>query len=97
MSFRFLPLGVLCSALLFAGCQTVQTTAPGAVGVDRKQQMLVSEEDIEKGAEQAYAQEVQKARKAGKLNEDPQLTARVRSGRTRRAGTGRSIRSRPKT
>jgi predicted Zn-dependent protease len=74
-----LSLGVLCSVLCFAGCQTVQTTAPGAVGVDRKQQMLVSEQDIEKGAEQAYAQEVQKARKAGKLNEDPQLTARVRA------------------
>ena len=79
MSFRSLSLGVLCSVLCFAGCQTVQTTAPGAVGVDRKQQMLVSEQDIEKGAEQAYAQEVQKARKAGKLNEDPQLTARVRA------------------
>ncbi len=61
-----------------AACTTVQTTAPGAVGIERKQQMLVSEEDVEKGAEQAYAQEVQTAHTAGKLNTDPELTARVR-------------------
>lgn len=73
-----LSVGVLCGALLVSGCQTVQTTAPGAVGVQRKQQMLVSEEDIEQGAAQAYAQEVQKAREAGKLNTNPALTARVR-------------------
>ena len=65
MRFRALPVGILCSTLLIAGCQTVQTTAPGAVGVERKQQMLVSEQDIEKGADQAYDQELQKPRKAG--------------------------------
>jgi len=79
MLFRALPVGILCSTLLIAGCQTVQTTAPGAVGVERKQQMLVSEQDIEKGADQAYDQELQKARKAGKLNEDAALTVRVRA------------------
>ena len=78
MFARPLPVSVLCGALLISGCQTVQTTAPGAVGVQRKQQMLVSEEDIEQGAAQAYAQEVQKAREAGKLNTNPALTARVR-------------------
>jgi predicted Zn-dependent protease len=65
--------------LLASGCQTVQTTAPGAVGVERKQQMLVSEQDIEQGAAQAYAKELQKARQAGKLNANPALTARVRA------------------
>ncbi len=40
--------------------------------------MLVSEEEVEKGAEQAYAQEVTTARTAGKLNTDAELTARVR-------------------
>ncbi len=79
MLFRALPVGILCSTLLIAGCQTVQTTAPGAVGIERKQQMLVSEQDIEKGADQAYDQELQKARKEGKLNENPALTARVRA------------------
>src|SRR4029453_3728046 len=70
---------VLCAALLVSGCQTVQTTAPGAVGIQRKQEMLVSEQEVEKGAAQAYAQEVQKAREQGKLNENPALTARVRA------------------
>jgi predicted Zn-dependent protease len=79
MLVRNLTAAVLSSALLVAGCQTVQTTAPGAVGIERKQQMLVSESDIEKGAAQAYAQEVQKARQAGKLNTDRALTARVRA------------------
>src|SRR5688572_16232438 len=69
---------LICSAVLVAGCQSVQTTSPGAVGIDRKQQMLVSEADVEKGAAQAYAQEVKKARDSGKLNADPELTARVR-------------------
>ncbi len=64
--------------LLVAGCATVQTTQPGAVGVERKQRMLVSEADVEKGADQAYAQEVQGAREKGKLNADPALTERVR-------------------
>ena len=78
MSIRTLVLSVFCGALLASGCQTVQTTAPGAVGIERKQQMLVSEADVEQGAAQAYAKEVQKARQAGKLNSDPALTARVR-------------------
>ena len=46
MSCKALFIRVLCGALLASGCQTVQTTAPGAVGVERKQQMLVSEQDI---------------------------------------------------
>ncbi len=65
-------------SLWVGACATVQTTAPGAVGIERRQQMLVSEEEVEKGAEQAYAQEVTTARTAGKLNTDAELTARVR-------------------
>lgn len=64
--------------LLLTACATVQTTAPGAVGIERRQQMLVSEEEVEKGAEQAYAQEVKTAQTANKLNTDPELTTRVR-------------------
>jgi predicted Zn-dependent protease len=67
--------GLLCLA---AACTTVQTTEPGAVGIDRKQRMLVSNEDVAAGAEQAYTQELQKASQTGKLNTDPALTARVR-------------------
>jgi predicted Zn-dependent protease len=72
---KVVAVGLLC---LTAACTTVQTTEPGAVGIDRKQRMLVSNEDVAAGAEQAYAQELQKARETAKLNTDPALTARVR-------------------
>lgn len=63
---------------LLTGCQTVETTAPGAVGVDRKQRMLVSEDEVEKAAAQAYAQEIAKARDQGALDSNSQLVRRVR-------------------
>lgn len=79
MNQRHGRLAAVCTLSLFASaCTTVQTTAPGAVGIDRRQQMLVSEEEVQNGAEQAYAQEVQKARTAGMLNTNEHLTARVR-------------------
>jgi predicted Zn-dependent protease len=68
-----------CAGLLLAGCETVSTTAPGAVGVDRKQAMLVSEAEVEQGATQAYAAEVDKARQQGQLNADPAQAQRVRA------------------
>ena len=69
--------------IALAGCATVQTTQPGAVGIQRKQTMLVSEASVEQGAEKAYASEVQQAAAGGKLNADPALTGRIRriSGR----------------
>jgi predicted Zn-dependent protease len=72
--------GALALVLTLAlwGCATVQTTKPGAVGIERKQTMLVSEESVEQGAEKAYAGEVQQASAGGKLNADPALTARIR-------------------
>lgn len=65
---------------LIAGCQSVQTTSAGTVGIDRKQNMssLVSEADLRKGSEQAYAQLMGQERSKGALNADPQLTERVR-------------------
>lgn len=69
---------VLAFATLTA-CTAVQTTEPGAVGVQRKQYMLVSESDVEKGAVEAYAQEVSKAREAGALNKDSKQYERVRT------------------
>lgn len=67
------------AALLAAGCQTVQTTQPGAVGVDRKQHMLVSEEEIEKGSQEAYHQELQKAKDQRALNTDQKTYQRVQT------------------
>lgn len=72
-------LSVLLTTVLFVGCQSVQTTQPGAVGVDRKQMMLVSSEQVEKGAQEAYSQELQKARSSGALNANSQQHQRVQA------------------
>jgi len=64
-------------ALALSGCATVQTTRPGAVGIERKQTMLVSEESVEQGAQKAYLGEVEQAKASGKLNTNPALTARI--------------------
>lgn len=66
-------------AVLAAGCQTVQTTQPGAIGVERKQHMLVSEADVEKGAQVAYQQELDKAKQKGALNADKNTYNRVQA------------------
>jgi predicted Zn-dependent protease len=70
---------VLASAslLLVCGCETVKTTGAGAVGVDRKQQMLVSNETVEQGAAQAYEAELKTAREKGVLNTNQAQLARV--------------------
>jgi predicted Zn-dependent protease len=73
---------VALAALAFAAaCATVETTESGVVGVDRQQRMstLVSEEDINRGAQEAYAQVLAEARAKGVLNRDPAQTARVRT------------------
>jgi predicted Zn-dependent protease len=74
--------GALLTALAStSGCQTVRTTQPGAVGVERQQHMnmLVSSEAVEKGAAEAYAQELAEARQQGTLNRDQRQLARVRT------------------
>jgi len=67
------------AVLVVSACETVQTTQPGVVGVARKQRMIVSEQDVEQGAAQAYAEEKSKAQAAGKLNANSALTSRVRN------------------
>jgi len=75
----FQKLIVVGVAVLAAACQTVQTTQPGAIGVERKQQMLVSEAEVEKGAQVAYQQELDKARQKGALNADKEKYNRVQA------------------
>jgi predicted Zn-dependent protease len=62
-----------------AGCQSVNTTQPGAVGVDRKQSMLVSSAAVNRSAEKAYAQVLAEAQKKGQLNRDAGQLQRVRA------------------
>lgn len=61
-----------------AACTTVQTTDRGVVGVDRKQMMLVSEQEVEAGAVEAYQQELTTAQQKGALNVDQKQVERVR-------------------
>jgi predicted Zn-dependent protease len=77
MSIRALLISI--AAVACVGCQSVQTTQPGAVGVERKQMMLISGEEVEKGAQEAYSQELQKARSQGALNADAKQHQRVQA------------------
>ncbi len=65
-------------ALGVAGCQTVQTTQAGAVGIERGQTMLVSQEQVEQASAKQYQEVLAAARKQNALNRDPQQVARVR-------------------
>ena len=79
MSIKSVITGAFVASLaLVCACETVNTTAPGAVGIEREQRMLVSSEEIDAGAAQAYKQELAKARKQGALNENKAEVARVR-------------------
>lgn len=81
---RFNSAGILLLlALALTGCQTVQTTRSGAVGVDRKQSMLLSSAEVNRGATLAYQQTIQGAAKHGTLNRNPAYVARVRAVATR--------------
>jgi predicted Zn-dependent protease len=73
--------GAVLTLATATGCQTVQTTEAGAVGIDRTQRMsaLVSEAELQQGAQQAYQQVLAKEKAQGTLNADPQLTQRVRA------------------
>ena len=70
---------LLALTLAFSGCQTVQTTQPGAVGVDRQQNMMLSAREVDRAAVQAYQQTMGTAAKKGALNRDPAYLYRVRA------------------
>jgi predicted Zn-dependent protease len=56
----------------------VQTTQPGAVGVERQQSMLLSSKEVDQSAAQAYDQVLAAADKKGQVNQDPVLLERIR-------------------
>ena len=78
-------IAALFGLVVAVGCASVQTTESGTVGVERKQTMstLVSEEDINKGAAQAYTQVLDDARRKGTLDTNPADAQRVRTIATR--------------
>ncbi len=70
---------LLAGAVALASCETVQTTQPGAVGVERQQSMLLSSSQVDKSATQAYRQEMKKAAGKNALNRDAAQVARVKA------------------
>jgi predicted Zn-dependent protease len=70
---------VMVLAWALAGCETVQTTERGAVGVDRAQRMMISAEQINTAAAQSYRETLQEASAKGILNRDAALVNRVRT------------------
>lgn len=78
---RIAAAALAASAVLLSGCQSVKTTSPGAVGIERTQRMssMVSEADMRQQAELAYRETLGKEREKGALNADPALTSRVRA------------------
>lgn len=74
-----LLIALLVSSALLAGCAPVQTTKSGAVGVQRKQYMLLSEKQVEGMAAQSYVQTLKEADAKKVLNTDLRQTERVRA------------------
>jgi len=73
------PLSVLIAAALLAGCQAVNTTSGGAVGVDRKQYMfsMLSTEQVNQMYAQSYQQTLSEASSKGVLAKSGPMTRRV--------------------
>lgn len=69
----------LALALALSACESVQTTQPGAVGIERQQTMLVSEQEINKAAAQEYRKVIADAQAKGKLDRNSQHVQRVRT------------------
>ena len=76
MTNRILLSVAVASALW--GCQTVETTQGGTVGVDRQQHMAVSSQEVDAGAKKAYAQMMAEAQKKNALDRDAAQVARIR-------------------
>lgn len=69
---------VVLAGLLLAGCQTVQTTGAGQVGVTRNQYMGVSSAEIDAASAQSYQKMLLEAERKKQLNLDAAMLARVR-------------------
>lgn len=61
---------------VFIGC--ISSTSAGMVGIDRKQLFLISENEMNQGANQAYFKILQDAKSKGILNNNSKNTQRVR-------------------
>jgi predicted Zn-dependent protease len=80
--YKFIAAALTIAALgTTASCQS--TTSGGAVGADRQQFLLVSSDELNRMAAQAYNKLQAESAKKGTLNTDAALTRRVRAIATR--------------
>ncbi len=70
---------ITITAFFLSACETVQTTQSGVVGVDRKQMMAVSSEQINQASQQAYVKVIAEERAKGTLNRNAAQVNRVRA------------------
>lgn len=78
---HLLPLSALAAALLLAGCQAVNTTSGGAVGVERKQYMFsaLSTQEVNQMYAQSYQQTLGEASSKGVLDKASNNAKRLRT------------------
>lgn len=74
-------LSALAAALVLAGCQAVNTTSGGAVGVDRKQYMfsMLSTEQVNQMYAQSYQQTLSEASKQKALDQSSATAKRIQA------------------
>jgi predicted Zn-dependent protease len=70
---------LLALSLVLVACESVQTTQPGTVGIDRKQSMLVSAQEITQAAAQEYSKVITEAKIKGTLDRNATHVQRVRN------------------
>jgi predicted Zn-dependent protease len=68
-----------CGGTLTLAVACATTTEKGAVGIERRQLLLVSTEEMNQGAALAYQKMLGQARGKGAVNRDPEQVARVRA------------------
>jgi predicted Zn-dependent protease len=78
MTQRHALSAVFLSTALLWGCQSVDTTQGGTVGVDRQQYMAVSSQEVDASAKKAYAQMMGEAQKKNALDRDAAQVARIK-------------------
>ena len=67
------------TVIIGTGCETVQTTQGGVVGVSRSQRMAFSEQEIEQAANKQYVELIAQEQKKGNVNRNPAQVNRVRT------------------
>lgn len=73
------PMFAAAALVAVVGCETVQTTQSGVVGVNREQRMAVPAEALEQAAREQYAGLMAQERQKGTLNRNPAQVERVRA------------------